>query len=103
MCRPLTTKVDYMSGIHIDCGNTSLYIINVYLSYCCDDNTIAYLQGLGKLNSFCNSLDCPNILIIGDYNACESNDFGNILTSFCNENGFICQTSSGCSALHSLM
>ena len=41
---------------------------------------------LSKLNLFCESLNSPNLCILGDYNAGPTNAFGKILTEFCDDN-----------------
>ena len=73
----------------IDCGNKTLCLINAYLPYYCSANVDGYLQYLSDLRLFCNEVSCPNICVMGDFNASDSNGFCTYLNRFCKENGFI--------------
>ena len=37
----------------------------------------------------CEELVCPNVCILGDFNACSGNKFGKLLDTFSMENGFV--------------
>ena len=37
----------------------------------------------------CEELICPNVCIVGDFNACSGNAFGKLLDTFSNENGYV--------------
>jgi len=70
-------------GVCLD--SSSLNFINVYMPYCCDSNYDEYINYLSKISTLCNDLDSPNVLIVGNFNACPNNNFGVLLSQFCLE------------------
>ena len=96
----LKSKDDTICGLSIDCGNKTLCLINAYLPYYCSANVDGYLQYLSDLRSFCNEVRCPNICVLGDFNASDSNGFCTYLNRFCKENGFILSDNNGYQVQH---
>ena len=65
-------------GVKVMLSQTNfLSIINVYLPYCCNENTDRYIQYLSDLETMCCNQNNPNISIVGDFNAGPSNSFYN--------------------------
>ena len=64
-------------------------IINVYLPSCSSDNEDIFREELRKVKSFYDSTDTPNVCLIGDFNASDSNKNGQILRDFCLDNDMI--------------
>ena len=52
---------------------------------CCDSNYDEYINYLSKISTVCDEIDSPNVLIVGDFNACPNNNFGILLSQFCLE------------------
>jgi len=44
-----------------------------------------YINYLSKISKICDEIDSPNVLIVGDFNACPTNNFGVLLSQFCLE------------------
>ena len=64
-------------GREVCLGSSSLNFLNVYMPYyCCDSNYDEYINYLCKISTFCDETDSPNVLIVGDFNACPNNNFG---------------------------
>ena len=76
-------------GIKISGYDRDLLIINVYLPYCCPDNVDDFMNKLGEINALCEEHSDCSPFILGDFNACTSNNFGPILSEFCEDNGFV--------------
>ena len=70
-------------------GTATLTLINVYLPYCSFENEDVFREKLRKLKSFCDSINDPNICLLGDFNAGKSNKNGQILSDFCFESNLI--------------
>jgi len=68
-------------GLRLCLDSSPLFLINVYLPYCCSANTDLYIDYLSRLTNMSSDLDSPNICFMGDFNACPSNAFGPLLTS----------------------
>ena len=84
----LNAKVVYnydqsIIGITVELESTSLTIINVYLPSCSSDNEDIFREELSKVKSFYDSIGTPNVCLIGDFNASDSNRNGQILRDFC--------------------
>ena len=76
-------------GLRVSLANSDLCLVNVYLPYCCPNNTDDFLEYLGKIKSLCDDLQCPNICFMGDFNASPNNSFGALLENFCIENDLL--------------
>ena len=72
-------------GLEVCLDSSSLNFINVYMPYCCDSNYDEYINYLSKISTLCDEIDSPNVLIVGDFNACPNNNFGVLLSQFCME------------------
>ena len=44
-----------------------------------------YINYLSKISTLFDEIDSPNVLIVGDFNACPKNNFGVLLSQFCLE------------------
>ena len=44
-----------------------------------------YINYLSKISTLCDDTDSPNVFIVGDFNACPKNIFGELLSQFCLE------------------
>lgn len=91
--KTLSTKIiknhdQSVIGIEVDLGSTSICLINVYMPYCCSSNIDDYLDHLGKLTTMLHEQECPNMCMLGDFNAGTTNMFGQLLSSFCKDNDF---------------
>ena len=62
--------------------------INAYLPYCCSTNIDEYLSYLGALEAMHKLLNSSNIVVLGDFNASDSNSFRKLLNDFCCNNNF---------------
>lgn len=65
-----------------------MLLINVYLPYCCSANYDKYVCYLSELQNLIDDIAIPNVCIIGDFNAGNSNKFGKLLNDFCKEQGY---------------
>ena len=72
-------------GLEVCRDSSSLNFINVYMPYCCDSNYDEYINYLSKISTLRDEIDSPNVLIVGDINACPNNNFGVLLSQFCLE------------------
>ena len=70
-------------------GTATLTFINVYFPYSSFENEDIFREKLGNLKSFCDSIDNPNICLLGDFTAGKSNKNGLIFSDFCDENNLI--------------
>ena len=50
-----------------------------------NSNYDEYINYLSKISTLCDEIDSPNVLIVGDFNACPNNNFGVLLSHFCLE------------------
>ena len=75
-------------GLKLSVSATDLCFINAYLPYCCSTNIDKFLLYLGALEAMYKFLNCPNIAILGDFNASDSISFGKLLNDFCCNNNF---------------
>ena len=41
---------------------------------------VGYINYLSKISSLCNETDSPNVFVVGDFNACPKNNFGQLLS-----------------------
>jgi len=46
---------------------------------------LGLLNYLSKISTFCDEIDSPNVFIVGEFNACPNNYFGEMLSHFCLE------------------
>ena len=65
-------------GLKLTVDNTFLRLVNAYLPFCKASNRDAFLEYLGGLKTMCEELVCPNICILGDFNACRGNALGKL-------------------------
>ena len=73
-------------GLEVCLDSSSLNFLNVYMPYCCDSNYDEYINyNLCKISTLCDETASPNVFIVGDFNACPNNNFGELLSKFCLE------------------
>ena len=93
--KPLNLGYDWLCGVCIKNENWAVYILCVYMPCQSRDNYDEFINKCGILLSVINDIDCPNIIIAGDYNA-NVNDansmFGAHLREVCNENNLLIPT-----------
>ena len=89
----LEFQSNWAVAIEIQQGETSLVILNVYMPYQSIQNQEQYYDNLGNINSFIESINTTNFMIIGDWNAnlgiSGNTLFSPIMEEFCNENNLI--------------
>ena len=92
----LEFNTDWAVAIEIDLGTRKLIILNIYMPYQCLQNKEQYIDNLGNILSFIESLQNTNIMIIGDWNAnlgdSGSSIFKPLMLDFCRENNLIIST-----------
>ena len=76
-------------GLSLAMGTAILALINVYLPYCSFENEDIFREKQGKLKSFCDSINNPNICFLGDFNAGKGNKNGQLFSDFGVENNLI--------------
>jgi len=69
-------------GLEVCLDSNSLNILNVYMPYCYDSNYDEYINYLSKISILCDEIASPNVFIVGDFNACPNNNFGELLSQF---------------------
>jgi len=72
-------------GLEVCLDSSSLNFLNVCMPYCCDSNYDEHMNYLSKISTLCDEIDSPNIFIVGDFNSCPNNNFGELLSQFCLE------------------
>ena len=96
--RRLEFNSDWGVAIEINVGTNKLVLLNVYMPYQCAQNKEQYIDNLWKINSFVDSLQNTNFMIIGDWNANLRENgnslFGPTMLDFCNENNLAISTKS---------
>ena len=75
-------------GLKLSDSVSDYYFINAYLPYCCTTNIDKYLSYLGALEAMYKLLNSSNIVVLGDFNASDSNSFDKLLNDFCCNNNF---------------
>ena len=72
-------------GLEVCLDSSSLNFLNVCMPDCCDSNYDEHMNYLSKISTLCDEIDSPNIFIVGDFNSCPNNNFGELLSQFCLE------------------
>ena len=75
--------------IDVSLPNTALRIINCYLPYNDGTNIAEYVHYLAKIHCLMHEHTNGCCLILGDFNADPSSNFGNELSKFCQEYGYV--------------
>ena len=93
----LNFDLDWVVGINLTYQSGSIVILNCYLPCQTAEHEEEFLLKCTQLLSIVNDLECPNIYIVGDFNAnvSDSNSvFGNHLKNLCNDHNIINATFS---------
>lgn len=79
----LKTHDERIVSLHIDYGNDSLYFINVYMPYQCDDNNDKFMECIGKIEAIIEAAPSTKIIVVGDFNANVNTNFEHELLEMC--------------------
>lgn len=71
-------------------SENKLLIINIYMPTCKQDNFTEFVDCLSKIHAIKEESNCSDCLVIGDFNADSSTQFGRELLSFCTEYNYEC-------------
>ena len=96
--RKLEFNSDWGVAIEISLETCKFVILNIYMPYQCAENKEQYFDNLWNINSFIESIQNTNFMIIGDWNANLRENgnslFGPTMLDFCNENNLVVSTKS---------
>ena len=66
---PVPFEFNWVVGVKVTVQNKTMYVINVYLPYECEENKEEFIDRLSKLNVLQEELDSTCVSIIGDFNS----------------------------------
>ena len=90
--KPLNLGLDWLCGISLEIDDAIFYVLCIYMPCQSMHNLEEFLAKCGTLISVIESLDSPNVLILGDFNSNISNHsslFGRHLREFCSDNNIL--------------
>ncbi|XP_063365982.1 uncharacterized protein LOC134654471 [Cydia amplana] len=76
--------------IKVTTGGRQLLIMSVYMPVDISENLLEFTQCLGEICAIVETADVESVIILGDFNAHPSENFGKELLDFCLENGLTC-------------
>ena len=92
----LEFNVNWGVAFEIDLGTIKFVILNIYMPYQCTQNRERYFENLCNINTFIESLQTTNFMIVGDWNANlmdgSNSLFGPTMSDFCKENNLFIST-----------
>ena len=96
-CQIVDLDDQRLMGVKFDCNGSTIFIVNIYMPYCCENNTEDFMFYLTKMENIMADADTPYVFAIGDFNAdCNKNTsgviqhkFGLEINKFCSSEGLI--------------